>query len=130
MPVVCDFNVIQGDAVRRIGDGATLWEQNFNTGGRHPGGNAILMLMVKGLTVTDSDVEVLINNTPVGIIEHYNGADNRHWFTQVINIGPNILNDGNNELQIQAVSYDEAVPGDLYDDFFVKDVVCIFQQAA
>lgn len=131
MPVVCDIKVIQGDAARRIGDGGvTLWEKTFNTGGRHAGGEAVLMLMVKGLTSANTDVDVLINNTKVGVIEHYNGADSSHWFTQIINIGGGILNNGNNELQIQAVSFPGAGPGNLFDDFFVKDVVCTFQQAA
>lgn len=130
MPVVSDIKVIQGDAIRRIGDGATLWEKTFNTGGRHSGGHAILMLMVKGLTAANSDVDVLINNRKVGVIEHYNGADRNHWFTQIVNIGGGILNDGNNDLQIQAVSYPGAGAGDLFDDFFLKDVVCTFQQAA
>lgn len=130
MPVVSDLQVIQGDAARRIGDGATLWEKNFNTGGRYSGGKAILMLMVKGLTATDSDVDVKINNTSVGVIEHYNGADSRHWFTQIINIGSGILNNGTNELQIEAVSWGGATPSNLFDDFYVKDVVCIFQQEA
>lgn len=131
MPVVCDLQVIQGDATRRLGDGgATVWEKNFNTGGRYAAGDAILMLMVKGLTATQSDVDVKINNKHVGRIEHYNGADSRHWFTQIINIGAGILKSGNNEIQIEAVSWPGARAGDIYDDFWIKDVVCIFQQAA
>ena len=130
MPVVCDLKVIQGDSVRRIGDGATLWEKNFNTSGRYAGGNAILMLMVSGLTVTNSDVNVRINNQNVGKIEHYNGAKSNHWFSQIINIGGGILKNGNNEIEIQAVSYPGASAGDIFDDFYIKDVVCIFQQAA
>ena len=131
MPVVCDIQVIQGDACKKLGDGgATVWEKNFNTGGRHSGGNAILMFMVKGLTATNSDVTIKINGTNVGKIEHYNGADSRHWFTQIVNIGGGVLKNGNNELQIEAVSFSGASPGNLYDDFWLKDVVCIFQQRA
>ena len=131
MPVVCDIQVIQGDSTKRLGDGgATVWEKTFNTGGRHSGGKAILMFMVKGLTATNSDVTIEINGTNVGKIEHYNGADSRHWFTQIVNIGSGVLNNGNNELQIQAVSWPGARAGDIYDDFWIKDVVCIFQQKA
>jgi len=55
--VLCDFIVIQGDTAKRIGDGGiTLWEKQFNTGGRRSSGGAILMLMVKGLTEADSNV--------------------------------------------------------------------------
>ena len=128
MPVLCDFMVIQGDSSRRIGDSATLWEKTFSTGGRHPGGMAILMFMVKGLTATDSNVDVKINNTSVGKIFHYKGADPNHWFTQIINIGSGILSNGNNEIQIEAVSYPGATPGNIFDDFFIRDVVCVFQQ--
>jgi hypothetical protein len=130
MPVVCDIKVIQGDISKRIGDGSTIWEQNFNTGGRYNGGDAILMFMVKGLTETNSDVNVKINNTKVGVIENYNGAKSSHWFTQIINIGGGILRSGDNELQIEAVSWSGATPGNLYDDFSIKDVVCFFQQKA
>lgn len=130
MPVVCDIQVIQGDASRRIGDGASLWEKTFNTGGRHSGGKAILMLMVKGLTATDTTVDVKINNKSVGKIFNYNGAPSSHWFTQIINIGSGILNNGDNELQIEAVSWPGAKPGNIFDDFYVRDVVCIFQQRA
>jgi hypothetical protein len=36
MPVVCDIQVIQGDSVRRIGDGATLWEKTSTQEGATP----------------------------------------------------------------------------------------------
>ncbi|MEA3325624.1 MAG: hypothetical protein U9Q37_10955 [Euryarchaeota archaeon] len=74
------------------------------------GGKAILMFMVKGLTVTDSDVDVKINNTSVGKIFNYKGANSNHWFTQIVNIGSNILKNGNNELQLEAVSFAGATP--------------------
>ena len=129
MAVLSDFVVIQGDSNRRVGDGATLWEKNFNTGGRHSGGAAILMFMVKGLTVAEKDVDVKINNTSVGKIFRYNGANANHWFTQIINIGSGILNNGNNELQIEAIDY-EGGGSDHFDDFYLRDVVCFFQQSS
>lgn len=88
------------------------------------------MLMVKGLTVTESKVDVKINDTSVGNIFPYTGADPNHWFTQIINIDSGTLQDGDNELQIEAVSWPKAGPGDIYDDFYLRDVVCIFQQRA
>ncbi len=125
MPVLCDFQVIQGDSSRRIGDGAIIWEKTFNTGGRTSGGKAILMLMVKGLTYATEPVDVKINNTSVGKIFPYRwptkaerDAAANHWHTQIINIGGGILNDGNNELQIEAVSYPEATGSNAFDDIF------------
>lgn len=128
MPVLCDFIVIQGDVNRRLGDGATLWEKNFNTGGRHPGGAAILMLMVKGLTSADMNVDVKINGKGVGKIFRYKGAHAQDWFTQIINIGPGTLKDGDNEIQLEAVSWPGASATNLFDDFYLRDVVCFFQQ--
>ncbi|MCB1985735.1 MAG: hypothetical protein H6936_14120 [Burkholderiales bacterium] len=128
MPILSDFVVIQGDVNRRVGDGAILWEKNFPTGG-HNGQYGILMLMIKGLTVAQKDVDVKINNKSVGKIFRYEGANANHWFTQIINIGPNILkNNGTNELQIEAVDY---VGGgsDHFDDFYLRDVVCFFSQS-
>lgn len=61
MPVVSDIQVIQGDAIKTLGDGgSTVWEKTFNTGGRYSGGKAVLMFMVKGLTETESDVDIKI----------------------------------------------------------------------
>ena len=129
MALFCDFQVIQGDAVKRLGDGGeTVWRKNFETRGE-PGGMAVLMFMVAGLTVANSDVRIRVNERDVGKIEHYNGADARHWFSQIVNIGPNILNDGMNEIEIRAVSWSGATEGDLWDDFFIKDVICFFQQS-
>lgn len=131
MVVLCDFVVIQGDSNKVLGDtGDALWEKSFDTGGRQSGGAAILMLMVKGLTSTNSNVPVKINNINVGEIFHYNGANSKHWFTQIINIGSGVLKDGNNELQIGAVSFPGANSGDLYDDFYIRDVICFFQQSS
>ena len=127
--VTGNFVVIQGDMNRRIGDGgASLWKKTFNTGGRYKGGAAILMLMVKGLTATDSDAEVKINGKSVGKIYSYEGANPKHWFTQIINIGAGILKDGDNELEVEAVDLPNPSAGDLYNDFYIRDVVCFFQR--
>jgi hypothetical protein len=137
MPIVSDFTVIQGDQSRRLGDGATLWEKNFNTGGRRSSGQAILMLMVKGLTYATEGVDVKINNRSVGKIFPYRwptqelrNADAAHWYTQIINVGGSNLNNGSNELQLQAIGFPEATGTNQFDDFSVRDVVCFFNQSA
>ncbi|MCP4004000.1 MAG: hypothetical protein GY725_07375 [bacterium] len=137
MPVVTDMTVIQGDVNRRVGDSNTLWKKTFYTHGRHPGGAAILMLMVKGLNCAKDPVVVKINDKSVGHIfpNRWDYVSHReqtvdHWSTQIINIGPRILKNGNNELQIEAIDYPEKTDQDQFDDFFVRDVVCFFQQAA
>jgi len=137
MAVVSDFEVIQGDVDKRIGDGATLWEKNFNTGARLSNQNAVLMFMVKGLTYATKGVDVKVNDKSVGQIFPYRwptqqlrDADADHWYTQIINVGGNMLNDGMNELQIQAIGFPEATGTNKFDDFSIRDVVCFYKQNA
>ena len=44
-----------------------------------------------------------------------------HWFTQMVYLTGGQLNNGNNELQLEAVSN---------DSFEIKDVTCFFGQSA
>ncbi len=127
--IVSDFVVIQGDSNVTFGDGVTLWEKTFNTTNRRSTGKAILMLMVRGLTA--NGVKVQINNESVGSIRPYRwpteemmDAASGHWHTQIINVKGSKLNNGENEIQIQAP------PGGDPPEFFVRDVVCFFQQEA
>ena len=137
MARVIDMIVIQGDVNRRIGDGALLWEKTFETGGA-VGSQAILTLMVKGLTYAEQPVNVKINNQVVGQIfpqrwptAQLRDAAAEHWTTQTINIGGGVLkNSGSNELQIEAVGFPEATGTNAFDNFYLRDVVCFFQQDA
>jgi hypothetical protein len=131
MPVVSDFVVIQGNPQHIIGDNNIEWEQPFSTGGREPGGLAILTLMVKGLTQAEADVDVQINGESVGTIYRYTGANPAHWYSQIINIGPGVLHNGLNTLRLEAVGVaGGGGGGNDFDDFAVRDVVCFFQQEA
>lgn len=130
MPVLCDMKVIQGDAAKVVGDADSLWRKSFNTGGRTASGDAIIMLMVRGLTDSPSDVPVYVNDKRVGAIGRYQGGEASHWHTQIINIGAGVLRDGNNTLEIRAVAAADPSSRNLYDDFVIKDVVCFFQQSA
>ena len=130
MPVVSDFTLIQGDGRVTIGDSNTLWEATFGTGGRSASEPAFLIFNVRGLTDTNVDVVVKVNNVEVGTIRRYNGgSDNAgNWYTQMISVDGDTLISGNNELQIEAVSWPGATNGNLFDDFDLKDVVCFFHQ--
>lgn len=137
MPVVCDFELVQGDAARRIGDGATLWEKNFRTPGREANGHAFLIMMVKGLTFATEGVDVKINNTSVGQIfphrwstQDLRNDDGNHWHSEIINVGGANLQNGDNELQIEAIGFPEGNSNNLFDDFLVRNVYCFFQQNA
>lgn len=139
MPVVCDFAMIQGDNAVTIGDNSNIsgWTEEFNTGGRYRDGAAFLIFNVQGLTATTNSVMVEVNGKEVGMISPYYPAgafDERHknaqhWYTQMINIGPNVLKNGDNELKVSPVRWDGG-GSDLLDDFRLKDVVCFFQQSA
>jgi len=141
MPVLCDFIQIVGDAPVTIGDSLPVWEANFDTGGRKSGSDifstALLIFNVRGLTHTNLDVNVKINNVVVGKIYRYGGLNEaerndtaNYWYTQMIAMTGSQLKDGVNEIQIEAVGFPGATPTNKFDDFQLKNVVCFFHQSA
>jgi hypothetical protein len=127
--VLCDIQIVHGVGTGvTIGDSQPVWEQDFSAGGRLKNGNAVLVFMVRGLTGSNG-AEVRLNNNFVGRIDPYPGADSRHWFMQMINITGGPLLDGNNELQVNGAPHSNPSPGDIYEDFQLKNVVCYFQQS-
>jgi hypothetical protein len=114
MPVLSDFIRVVGDSAQTIGSAAV--ELNFNTGGRNANHDALLVFGVRGL---NSTVQVKVNNTAIGSLTP-NSTQN-HWFTQMVYMGGNQLNNGNNELQLEAVNN---------DSFEIKDVTCFFGQSS
>jgi hypothetical protein len=134
MAIVSDFAVILGDTEVRVGDRATSWEKDFNTGGR-VSGNAVLMLMVKGLTYATKTVDVKINDMTVGQIfpnywptKELRDADAEHWYTQIINVTGSMIKDGTNRMKIGAIGFGGSSPANEYDDFYIRDIVIFFQQ--
>lgn len=137
MPVLCDFTQIVGDAPVNIGDALPVWEKNFNTGGRHRDGTAFIIFNIRGLTYADANIDVKINNRSIGRIYPYpclNDADRnnvaRHWYTQMIAMNGSELNNGDNEIQINAVGFAGSNNANRFDDFEIKDVMCFFHQSA
>lgn len=132
-----NFVNIRGNSSIRIGDGRQVWEQNFRIR-EHPHAgtgyqlqHSYLTYMIKGLTVTDTNPDVRINNQIVGQIQRAPGADRNHWFTQTVTIArgntyPGALRQGDNELEIRAVSWPDARHGDLFDDFFLRNVILTY----
>jgi hypothetical protein len=125
--VVSDYSMIVGDSSVQIGDALPVWTATFNTGGRETS-NAFLTLNVANLTATSSAVAVRINGTIVGYIYPYTGAPSTHWYSQTIAFSGSVLHNGSNEIEVRAVSYPGASYGDIYDDFFLKGVICHFKQ--
>ena len=91
-------------------------ELTFNTGGRDAGHDALLVFAVKGL---NSTVQVKVNNTVVGSLTPC--PTQAHWITQMVYMVGSQINNGNNELQLEAVNN---------DSFQIKDVTCFFGQSA
>ena len=112
MPIVGDFTVIRGDDPILIGDARPVWEEHFDTGGRHVSG-AILVLSVRGLTDAVVSVPVKINDREVGRIQPYslpggraNPASEAHWYTQMIAFDASVLSARaglTNKLEVEAV---------------------------
>jgi hypothetical protein len=140
--VLSDFTVIRGDDQKKVGDGAPIWTTTFSTSGRRANSPAFLILNVKGLTHALTPAEVRVNNRMVGYIYPHGGGFlalggagvgmpvHEWWCTQLIPVPGDALNSGNNELQIRGVSFRDAVYGNIYDDFWVKNVICFFHQEA
>jgi hypothetical protein len=127
MTIVSNFTLIQGDENQYIGDGATLWEKTFRTDGRLDNEPAIVMLMVQGLLDAGLDVDVEINSEVVGQIFRYTGAEEGHWYTNIIRVAGAKLVDGENTIRLQAVPIaGGGGTGNYYDNFAVRDVVCFF----
>ena len=52
--ILCDFQWVHGVGTGvDIGDNQPVWEQLFSTGGRHKNGHAVLVFMVRALTVSN-----------------------------------------------------------------------------
>ena len=137
MPVLCDFTQVVGDKPVNIGDSKPVWEKTFNTGGRRPGSPGFFIFNVRGLTYTNVDVNVKLNNKVVGKISRYGGLNTadknenaKYWYTQMVAFNGSDLNNGNNEVQIEAVGFPGSTPGNIFDDFQIKDMMCFFHQAA
>ncbi len=134
MAVVSDYTTVL-DGSTTIGDGQVNWEMTFNTGGRRTSGTALLSLMVRGLTHASNAVPVRVNDTVVGHItpnryptEADRAVVSDHWFAQYFAFPANVLNDGNNEIRVEAAPFPEATPANNFDDFTIRDVVCHFKQ--
>lgn len=131
---ISNFMILRGDQSVRIGDGNPVWERSFDIRSfEMPGSifSAFLTYMVKGLTVATSNPEIKINNESVGRIQRMQGADRNHWYTQTVTISTSAissvqLHQGDNEIEIRAVSWPGATAGDLYDDFFLRNVILHF----
>lgn len=139
MPVVADFNFARTAGNSDIGDGSGSSQQTVgdnllggraewtvHTGGRHtsPG---FLLMQVRGLTLNQPAV-VLLNGIQVGVLPPTPGGDGSFWYTHMVAFGGGLINDGNNELEIQAPPNPTSA-SDHFDDLNVRNIVCFFHQS-
>jgi len=123
MTLLADFTVIQQQP-KAVNNSLKL---TFTTGGRHETGQAFIMLMVKGLN-HNINAELRVNDHPGDSISaSIEDDDKTNWWTHISVIkGEDLLDTGDlippNTLEIKTVGSDRR--------FFVKDVVCFFQQGA
>lgn len=123
MPVVCDFTEIIGDIPETITTSVKSF--TFGTGGRSSGSTgdrrAFLLFNIRMLTNNNSAlVPVILNGTNIGSINPYPNSNSSYWYTQMISIRGSELNNGNNQLLLDAVN----------DSFQIKNMVCFFHQSA
>lgn len=131
MPVVSDYAIVLDEPVR-IGDGQPVFERRFGTGGARSRSQPVLMLMVRGLT--DRAAEIRLNEQVIGVISPSPTFNADMWFAQHFAVRTGILSGASsstaNELQINAVGENRPSAGNQFDDFEVRDIVCMFQQDA
>lgn len=128
MARLSDYNTLvgYGETVHLGDHGQQVWEETFESGGRDLETDALILVEVGGMTLTDDGAEVLVNNEVVGRIQNYHDdPDARH--TQMIDLPARKLNDGANEVQVNAVEHPESGAG-TYDDFVIENMVCFFRQ--
>ena len=117
-----NFNVQIGD-----GNNENGWTEPFRTGSRRADRTAYITFMVKGMTLTNENANVFINDRKVGVLFNNKGGNPNHWQTQTIALSGSDLNDGENVLRVEPVT-NAGTSGGTFDDFFIRNVYCHFHQ--
>jgi hypothetical protein len=123
MPVVSDFTTILGDDSANIGSAS--FEKSFDTGGRHGPGTAYIAFMVAGMTETNQNAVVEVNNDPVGHLLRNKGGNPDHWQTQMVSFSGSQLKNGTNSVRVHPV---DKAGGTGNDPFQIRNVICHFHQ--
>ncbi|NUT49991.1 MAG: hypothetical protein HOV94_22170 [Saccharothrix sp.] len=143
MTVLADYEVVF-DGEHHLGDGASAnFVSSFSAGGALPNYKGLLVLMVGGLNVAPllELPKVLLNGTEIGKLAPVylgwnsdQGLAQQSWYTQHIIFSTNLLKTqqvNENKLTITAAKLSQPPPNaGVYDDFWVRDIVCFFRQAS
>lgn len=131
MTILSDFNHIIGDTTVHIGDASNSsgYTKDFSTMGRVSSRTAFISFMVKGMTVTDENADVFVNDQKIGVLFNNKGGDRDHWQTQTVSMGGGRLETGanGNTLRVAPVTY-QGGGNDSFDDFSIRNVICHFHQ--
>jgi hypothetical protein len=143
MTVLADFEIIP-TAFRanipsfgevEIGDspGLNPWKGTFESGGRLADQSgrfwAFITLMVRGIINSGARAEVEINNQSVGAIFSSQNSFSTAWRTQTIVFDSKLLINGTgNQIVIRPALLDFPSPGNSFDNFHIRDVMCFFRQ--
>ncbi len=130
--MIGDASTVPGSVTPQDPNGVGRLELGFGTGGCHHSGG-LLSMMINGLTMDSASVR--INGHQVGRLQPTPGAttsEARIWRQQQFLVPSNLLNsassDTANTLVIGRADHDNPSPGNLFDDFRVRDIVCFFHQ--
>jgi len=131
--ILCDYAVVIGNQPVTVGDHQPVWQGTFRTGARESG-YIVFFFNVRGLTHAEQGAMVRINGYELGQLDPYPGAGETHraWYTQILTLEPHkVFHDKPNEMQIEAVRLkaQDTTGTNVFDDFDVRNVVVLFQQA-
>jgi hypothetical protein len=115
--VVCDYSVVLNGS--KTVTPAQQFNTKFNTGGRRPNGEALLVFNLRSLGEI-GDVDVEVNQLVVGKLRNYHNEDARNWHSQNVIFPASRLKDGDNSIEITVPS----------GDIVLSDIVCFFEQSA
>lgn len=129
MAILSDFVRIVGDESIVIGDNnnESGFTRSFRTADRREDRSAYISFMLKGMTGTNDNAEIFVNDRIVGLLLPNNGGNPDHWQTQTISLEGNQLEDGNNILRVGPVASMSGSPNN-FDDFTIRNVYCHFHQ--
>jgi hypothetical protein len=118
MPVVSDYEPIIGDSHLDAGDLATGQRTKFNTGGRESSKEAFVIFSHRGLT---SNARALVNGQDIGTLVFNASVPKNLWQTQMLALRGDVLRDGSNTFQVDAVGNPELQ---------MRNLICFFRQSA
>ena len=152
MPTLCDFTPIidsntginiDHDQQLKLGNGNSLVEAEFTTGGRNPNSLALLQFSMTGLSLAQNPLPVIVNGQVVGSLNNYfpggvvsltDAEDPErirrqgHTHIQLVSFPSELLNNGDNTLHIPATEYPGNSTSTLHDQLTFDSIVCFFQQ--